>query len=354
MAADRGCSSRRPGHRHLARRRALRPEPGSLRHPGGLHGPRHRDGDAPAANVPNYGRPARPRLVAGLALAVEPMVTLGTKEVSVLEDDWTVVTDDGSRAAHFEHTFTPHPDRHLGADGARRGEARLAALGCPGGVTRPGPAGGVSLRRGFVNTGRAPSRGSPYGGGRDSSCRSPDPCIRSNLPWRFHPRMGHHHRRDRRRAGLRRRRHRPEPARAELRETATALTVYVGAAVLFGAWIWLEHGHDMGVQFYAGWLTEYFRCRSTTSSVFIILMAALRVPREYQQEAPHGQGIILALVFRGIFIALGYQLIANSRGSSTLRRLPRVHRGLAGEELSQPRGRAPRRTTGSSGSRRTT
>jgi methionyl aminopeptidase len=58
-------------------------------------------------NVPNFGRPGRgPRLVRGLALAVEPMITLGTKETRVLEDEWTVVTTDGSWSAHFEHTFT--------------------------------------------------------------------------------------------------------------------------------------------------------------------------------------------------------------------------------------------------------
>ena len=56
--------------------------------------------------VPNYGRPGRgPRLVPGMALAIEPMLTLGTRETSVLADDWTVVTADGSWAAHFEHTI---------------------------------------------------------------------------------------------------------------------------------------------------------------------------------------------------------------------------------------------------------
>lgn len=55
--------------------------------------------------VPNYGRPGRgPRLVPGMALAVEPMVTLGAPMVHTLDDDWTVVTDDGSVAAHWEHT----------------------------------------------------------------------------------------------------------------------------------------------------------------------------------------------------------------------------------------------------------
>jgi len=55
--------------------------------------------------VPNYGRPGRgPRLRPGMALAVEPMLTLGSPETVLLDDGWTVVTADGSRAAHFEHT----------------------------------------------------------------------------------------------------------------------------------------------------------------------------------------------------------------------------------------------------------
>ena len=88
-------------------------------------------------NVPNYGRPGKgPKLVEGLALAVEPMITLGTKGVSVLEDDWTVVTDDGRHAAHFEHTFTLTPSGTWVLTAVDGGEAALAALGVPfGGVT---------------------------------------------------------------------------------------------------------------------------------------------------------------------------------------------------------------------------
>jgi methionyl aminopeptidase len=57
-------------------------------------------------DVPNYGKPGRgPRLKPGLALAVEPMITLGGHASEVTEDEWTVVTVDGSWAAHFEHTF---------------------------------------------------------------------------------------------------------------------------------------------------------------------------------------------------------------------------------------------------------
>ncbi len=55
--------------------------------------------------VPNFGSPASGvRLEAGLALAIEPMVAAGSFEVEVLEDGWTVVTRDRSRAAHYENT----------------------------------------------------------------------------------------------------------------------------------------------------------------------------------------------------------------------------------------------------------
>jgi methionyl aminopeptidase len=61
--------------------------------------------------VPNYGRPGRGlRLRAGLALAIEPMVTLGSPETVLLDDGWTVITADGSWAAHFEHTVAITPD----------------------------------------------------------------------------------------------------------------------------------------------------------------------------------------------------------------------------------------------------
>ncbi|HLU54535.1 MAG TPA: type I methionyl aminopeptidase [Pseudonocardia sp.] len=55
--------------------------------------------------LPNYGEPGQgPRLVPGMALAVEPMLTAGDPETRELEDGWTVVTADGSRAVHWEHT----------------------------------------------------------------------------------------------------------------------------------------------------------------------------------------------------------------------------------------------------------
>ncbi|MDO3397469.1 type I methionyl aminopeptidase [Nocardioides cremeus] len=81
-------------------------------------------------NVPNYGKPGRgPRLVEGLALAVEPMITLGGKETAVLEDDWTVVTTDASWSAHYEHTFTLTETGTWVLTALDGGEAALAELG---------------------------------------------------------------------------------------------------------------------------------------------------------------------------------------------------------------------------------
>jgi len=55
--------------------------------------------------VPNYGAPRRgPRLLEGMTLAIEPMITVGDPATRTLSDKWTVVTADGSRSAHFEHT----------------------------------------------------------------------------------------------------------------------------------------------------------------------------------------------------------------------------------------------------------
>ena len=56
--------------------------------------------------VPNFGDPGRgPQLRPGMVLAIEPMVTMGSWEVKILDDGWTAVTRDGSLAAHFEHTI---------------------------------------------------------------------------------------------------------------------------------------------------------------------------------------------------------------------------------------------------------
>jgi methionyl aminopeptidase len=55
--------------------------------------------------VPNYGAPRRgPRLLEGMTIAIEPMITMGSPTTRTLPDKWTVVTADGSLSAHFEHT----------------------------------------------------------------------------------------------------------------------------------------------------------------------------------------------------------------------------------------------------------
>jgi methionyl aminopeptidase len=83
-------------------------------------------------NVPNYGRPGRgPKLVRGLALAVEPMVVLGSPDTRTLEDDWTVVTEDGSWAAHSENTFTLTERGTWVLTALDGGAAKLAELGVP-------------------------------------------------------------------------------------------------------------------------------------------------------------------------------------------------------------------------------
>lgn len=60
-----------------------------------------------APEIPNYrsGRRPDPRIVKGMTLAIEPMVIIGSREIAVLDDDWTVVTCDGSWAAHYENTI---------------------------------------------------------------------------------------------------------------------------------------------------------------------------------------------------------------------------------------------------------
>lgn len=64
-------------------------------------------------SVPNFGFPGRgPRLKPGMTLAVEPMVNEGSRYVRTLDDNWTVVTVDGSLCAHFEHTIAITEEGH--------------------------------------------------------------------------------------------------------------------------------------------------------------------------------------------------------------------------------------------------
>jgi len=93
------------------------------------------------------------------------------------------------------------------------------------------------------------------------------------------------------------------PHEPSMSECVRALTFYVGAAVLFGLGVWWFSGARYGGEFFAGWLTEY-SLSIDNLFIFIIIMGKFAVPRAYQQTALM-IGIVIALVMRGIFIALG-------------------------------------------------
>lgn len=83
-------------------------------------------------DVPNLGRARKgPRIVAGMCLCVEPMVTLGSSGVAELDDGWTVVTRDSSRAAHWENTVAVMPDGLWVLTEPDGGRVELEARGVP-------------------------------------------------------------------------------------------------------------------------------------------------------------------------------------------------------------------------------
>jgi TerC family integral membrane protein len=93
------------------------------------------------------------------------------------------------------------------------------------------------------------------------------------------------------------------PHEPSMKEAGVFIGVFVGLAILFGLGVWVVSGPTYAGEFFAGWLTEY-SLSIDNLFIFVIIMAKLKVPRELQQYALL-VGIILALVFRGIFIALG-------------------------------------------------
>jgi tellurite resistance protein TerC len=99
------------------------------------------------------------------------------------------------------------------------------------------------------------------------------------------------------------------PHEPTTREVALSLTGYVGLAIAFGIGIWVLAGHQSGTEFFAGWLTEY-SLSVDNLFIFLIIMNKFAVPRQYQQTALL-VGIVLALVFRGIFIGVGAAAINN-------------------------------------------
>ena len=93
------------------------------------------------------------------------------------------------------------------------------------------------------------------------------------------------------------------------REVGTALSVYVGAAVLFGLGIWYFAGTRYAGEYFAGWLTEY-SLSVDNLFIFLLIMAKFAVPEKFQQSALM-IGIVIAIILRGIFIALGAAAINN-------------------------------------------
>jgi tellurite resistance protein TerC len=96
-----------------------------------------------------------------------------------------------------------------------------------------------------------------------------------------------------------------EPSRKEI---IGALSFYVGLAIAFGIGVWVNAGSQYGAEFFAGWVTEY-SLSVDNLFIFIVIMGKLAVPRELQQSALM-IGIVLALILRGIFIAVGAAAIS--------------------------------------------
>ncbi len=93
------------------------------------------------------------------------------------------------------------------------------------------------------------------------------------------------------------------PHEPTMAESGRHLAFYLGLAVIFGLGVWTVSGAQYGGEFFAGWLTEY-SLSVDNLFIFIVIMAKLGVPRQYQQTALL-IGIVIALVLRGIFIGVG-------------------------------------------------
>ncbi|MCL2784529.1 MAG: TerC/Alx family metal homeostasis membrane protein [Propionibacteriaceae bacterium] len=99
-----------------------------------------------------------------------------------------------------------------------------------------------------------------------------------------------------------------KPHEPSTKECSIAITVYISAALLFSVFVWFHWGSQYAGEFIAGWLTEY-SLSVDNLFIFLIIMAKMKVPRQLQQYALM-VGIVLALILRGIFIALGAAAIA--------------------------------------------
>jgi len=98
-----------------------------------------------------------------------------------------------------------------------------------------------------------------------------------------------------------------KPHVPSMRECTAYLVFYVSLAIAFGLFVWYDFGGRYAGEFYAGWLTEY-SLSVDNLFVFLLIMANFRVPERLQQAALM-VGIIIAIVLRGVFIALGAAVI---------------------------------------------
>jgi tellurite resistance protein TerC len=98
------------------------------------------------------------------------------------------------------------------------------------------------------------------------------------------------------------------PRKPSMRECTSWVACYVGLAVLFGLGVLLFAGPQYGGEFFAGWVTEY-SLSVDNLFVFVIIMSTFAVPKQFQQKVL-SIGIVLALIMRGAFIAVGAQAIS--------------------------------------------
>ena len=122
------------------------------------------------------------------------------------------------------------------------------------------------------------------------------------------------------------------PHEPSMRECAIAITFYIGLAILFGIGVLVLAGGEYAGEFYAGWLTEY-SLSIDNLFVFVIIMAAFKVPVMHQHRVLL-VGIVIALVMRGGFIAVGAAARASASALvkpliSTLKSAPAMNAGLA-------------------------
>ncbi len=100
-----------------------------------------------------------------------------------------------------------------------------------------------------------------------------------------------------------------KPHSVSMKEAVGWSIFYIALPLMFGAWVWNAHGSDIGVKYYTGYIVEK-SLSIDNLFVFIVILASFAVPRELQQRVLL-VGVAGALLLRGIFIAVGAQLISN-------------------------------------------